>query len=248
MAAYLIGMGMAFWLGLQTAICACPMATNIAALAFIGRRVDSPRKVLLGGLLYALGRTLLYVALAILLLSSLLADYDVSMFLHKHMSRVMGPILIVIAMVLLEMISLGFSGPGVSEKIQRRVEALGVWGALPLGVLFAASFCPLPAWLFFGGLIPLAVQCNSPIVLPLLYGIGTALPVVGFAVLIAFGAQSVGKAYNVLTQFEWWARRIAAGIFLAVGVHYSLKYSMGITPFWDPWVQYITSSMTRSAA
>lgn len=248
MAAFLIGMGTAFWLGLQTAVFPCPMATNIAAISFIGRRVDSPRKVLLAGLLYTLGRTLVYVVLAILLLSNLLAHTEVSVFLRRHVAGILGPILIVVAMLMLEMIPLSFTGPGVSEKMQRRVEALGIWGALPLGVLFAATFCPLPAVWFFLILIPLAVECNSAVALPLLYGIGTALPVAGFAVLIAFSAQSVGKAYNAIIQFEWWARRIAAGIFLAVGVHYSLKYSMGITPFWDPWIDYITSSMTRSAA
>ena len=50
---------------------------------------------------------------------------------------------------------------------------------------FALAFCPVSAALYFGSLIPLAVQSKSAVVLPTVYGIGTALPVFVFAVIIA---------------------------------------------------------------
>ncbi len=227
--AFLAAMGLALWFGIQTAVCPCPMATNIAAISFIGRRVGSPRQVLLGGLLYSLGRTLTYVALAVLLLSTILANSDVSVFLQKYMTQILGPIVIVVAMFLLQTIRLGsFSGPGVSQEMQKRLESLGIWGALAMGVLFAASFCPGPAIWFFGSLMPLAVKCNSTITLPLLYGVGTALPVVFLAVLIALSAQRVGKAFNMISRFEWWARRITGVVFLVVGIVFSLEYCFGV--------------------
>ncbi len=218
----------ALWLGIQTAVSPCPMAANIAAVSFVGRRVGRPGQALFAGLLYALGRTLVYVTLAVLLAGSLLAISPVSTSLQKYMPQLLGPILILIGMFMLEMIRLGFSGPGVSENMQKRVERMGIWGALPLGVLLAAAFCPLPAALFFGGLIPLAVECNSRIALPLLYGVGTALPVVGFAVVVAYSAQSVGKAFNLVTRFEWWFRRIAGVVFLVVGIFFSLEFCFRI--------------------
>jgi len=231
------GAGLALWFGILTSIMPCPLATNIAAISYIGRRVDSPRRVFLAGILYAVGRTLTYLVLAILLVTVLRSvQNEVSGWLQKYMAMALGPILILVAMLLLDLLRLGFSGPGVSESMQRRVDTWGIWGALLLGVVFALSFCPLSAGLFFVSLIPM-VKLGSSVVLPSLYGIGTALPVIGFALLIAFSVQSVGKAFNRLSQFEWWARRITAGIFLAVGVHFSLKYSFGIVPFWDSWVQ-----------
>ena len=246
MVAFLAGMGAALWLGIQMGISPCPMATNIAAISFIGRRVGNTSYVLLAGLLYAVGRTLAYVVLALLLLSSLLAKTDLSVFLDKYVTQLLGPILIIVAMFLLDMIRLNFSGPGVSEKMQKRVEAMGIWGALLMGVLFALSFCPISAVLFFGGLIPLALECRSSILLPSLFGIGTALPVILFAVLIAFSAQAVGKAYDKLTQIEWWTRRIAGVVFLVIGIHFSLKYMFQITPFWDPWIQAIMEIFQRN--
>lgn len=228
MTAYLLGMTAAFVLGLQTAISPCPLATNIAAISYLGRRVSKPRQVLLAGMLYAVGRTVAYVLLAAILVGTALSNEQASLFLQKYMYKALGPILILLAMFLLEMLRFGFSGSGVSEKMQRRVDALGVWGALLLGILFAVSFCPLSAMLFFGGLIPLSLQRESTLVLPTFYGLGTALPVVAFAVLIAFSAKTVGKAFDRLTQFEWWARRITGAVFLVVGIFFSLKYCFEI--------------------
>ena len=53
---------------------------------------------------------------------------------------------------------------------------------------------------------------------------GTALPVLVFAVLLATSAQSVGKAYNVLAKIECWARLATGVAFVAIGIYFSLKY------------------------
>ena len=223
MAEFMFGAAWAFWLGILTSISPCPLATNIAAISYIGRRVDSPRLVFLTGLLYTLGRTLAYLALAIILVATALSNLQVKLFLEKHMHVLLGPILILVGMLLLGLIRFSMSGSGVSEKMQNRVDALGIWGALLLGFVFALSFCPLSAGLFFVTLIP-ALKANSRVTLPVMYGIGTAVPVIVFAALIALSAQSVGKAYNVLAKIEKWARMITGGIFLAVGIYFCLVY------------------------
>ena len=214
----------ALWLGILTSISPCPLATNIAAISYIGRRVDSFREVFLSGLLYTLGRMLAYLALAIVLVASVLSVPQISMFLQKYMHILLGPILILVGMFLLGLIQFSMGNSGISEKTQKRVDSLGIWGALFLGFVFALSFCPTSAALFFGSLIPLSLKANSSVALPVIYGAGTALPVLVFAVLIALSAQSVGKAFNVLSKIEWWARRITGGIFLLIGIYFSLKY------------------------
>ncbi len=222
------GIASAFWLGILTSISPCPLATNIAAISFVGRRVGSPTKVLLTGLLYTAGRTLTYLVLGVLLVSSLLSPPYLSHVLQKYMNKVLGPILILVGMVLVELIEINFSGSGVSEKTQKRVEALGMWGALPLGVVFALSFCPLSAALFFGSLLPVALRCESGVLLPSTYGVATGLPVLVFAVLIALGANRVGDAYNKIAAFEKWARRITGAIFIMVGIYYCLTHIFGL--------------------
>ena len=129
-----------------------------------------------------------------------------------------------LGMFFLELIPVSWSGPGVSEKMRKRVDALGVWAALPLGMLFALAFCPVSAAYFFITLFRLLTSYDSRVILPSVYGLGTALPVVVVAVLVALGARAVGKAFNVLTQTVWWMQRAAGVVCLAIGIHYSLKH------------------------
>ena len=92
-----------------------------------------------------------------------------------------------------------------------------------LGVAFALAFCPLSAALFFGSLIPMATAHGSPFVLPALYGIGTAVPVLGFAILIAVGAASLGATFERLQRIERWARPVTAIVFLGTGIFETLR-------------------------
>jgi cytochrome c biogenesis protein CcdA len=219
----------AFWLGILTSISPCPLAMNITAISYIGRRVDSPGRVLTAGIIYTAGRTLTYVVLGSLLVASLLSAPRLSHYLQKYMNLAMGPLLIIIGMVLLELISLTRRGGGVSEKMQERVDRFGIRGALLLGIIFALSFCPVSAALFFGSLIALAVKHESGLLLPAVYGIGTGLPVLIFAFIIAFGANRIGAAYNRLASFEFWARRVTGIVFIAAGIYYSITYIFGFS-------------------
>jgi cytochrome c-type biogenesis protein len=224
MTEYVVGIGSALWLGILTSISPCPLATNIAAISYIGRKVGNSRQVFLTGLLYTLGRTVAYLALAVVLVASVLSVPQIAMFLQKYMHLVLGPILIIVGMFLLGLIELNMGGKGMGEGLQKRVDAMGIWGALLLGIVFALTFCPTSAALFFGSLVPLSLKVNSSVVLPVVYGVGTALPVMVFAVILATSAQSVGKAYNVLAKIEWWARMLTGVIFILVGLYFSLKH------------------------
>ena len=219
-----LGVGSAAWLGILTSISPCPLATNIVAISFIGRRVDNPGAAVATGLSYTVGRTVAYVVLASLLVWSLLSAPIVSHFLQKHMNRVLGPLLILVGMLLLGLIQFNTRGSGFGERIGKRVGTWGIWGGLALGVVFALSFCPGSAALFFGSLVPLAVKYESAIVLPTAYGAGTALPVLAFAILIVFGAHTVGRAYDWIRQFEAWARRVTGVLFIGIGIYFCLTF------------------------
>jgi cytochrome c-type biogenesis protein len=227
--AIILGCLSALWLGVLTALSPCPMATNIAAISFVGRRVGNAWRVLLAGLLYTLGRTLAYVVLGSLVVASVLSKHAASEFVQGFMNQVLGPILIVAGMFLVELITISFTGRGVSDKMRERVERWGVWGAALLGVVFALSFCPISAFLFFTSLLTLAARTGSTFLVPALFGVGTALPVVAFSVVIALSAKAVGGAFKRVSQFEWWARRATGVIFILVGIYYSLAYIWGVT-------------------
>jgi cytochrome c biogenesis protein CcdA len=218
----------ALWLGILTAISPCPLATNIAAISFIGRKAGQKNHVIGSGLLYSCGRTLAYVLLGALITAGLLGSAEVSRFLQKYMNEALGPILILLGLVLLGWFGSSASMQFNAEKLQAKAQDGGLLWAVPIGFLFALSFCPVSAGLFFGGLLPLAFQHESSVLLPVVYGVGTSLPVVVFAVLMAFGSVYVGKAFNRLTQIEVWIRRIAGVAFILAGLYYCLSHIYGI--------------------
>jgi len=218
----------AFWLGALTSISPCPLATNLAAISYVGRRLEKPRLVLLGGLLYTLGRALTYGLLGALLVSSLLNAPHLAQFLQRHLNQALGPLLILIGMFLLELLALPTSRGSFLARFQERAGQKGLVGAFLLGVLFALSFCPISAALFFGSLIPLAVANESGFLLPSLYGVGTAVPVLVLSLVVALGARSIGGLFTRLTAFETWARRVTGVVFVVAGIYLTLVYVFGV--------------------
>jgi cytochrome c biogenesis protein CcdA len=229
MTPFMMGMAMALWFGILTSISPCPLATNIAAVSYIGSQISTRRGVFLAGVLYMLGRMLTYTVLGAILVSSAQSVPAVANFLQKYMNILMGPFLVLIGLILLNIIKFNMGdGAGViANKLQGRIKHLGLLGSGLLGIIFALSFCPVSAALFFGSLFSVAVKNESGIILPSIYGIGTALPVLGFAILMGISARLVSKAYNKVSVFEIWARRVTATVFIIAGGYYCVTYLPG---------------------
>jgi len=226
MSEIVIAFGMAAWFGILTSISPCPLASNIAAVSYIGGQHQGPRRVLLAGALYTAGRALTYTLLGALLISSTQHISAVANFLQTWMNILLGPVLILVGLVLFDVIrfgSFGFQGR-FGAVIQSRIGKIGIWGAGVLGILFALSFCPVSAALFFGSLFSIAFQYQSPFAMPALFGMGTALPVVIFAFVIAFASEGINRAFQGVTRFEWWARKVTAVIFVGAGGYYMSRY------------------------
>ena len=219
----------ALWLGILTAISPCPLATNIAAISFIGMKTGQNGQVLKSGMLYALGRTCAYVIIGTVISAGLLGTGGLSRFLQKNMNEFMGPFLIILGMVLLGWIGSGISWSLNASSLQKKLETRGTIWALPLGALFALSFCPVSAGLFFGALIPLALNQQSSFFLPAVFGLGTSLPVVIFAFLLAFGAEYLGKVFDQVSRIEILIRGFAGTIFIVAGIYFCFIYIYGIT-------------------
>jgi cytochrome c biogenesis protein CcdA len=216
----LIALGSALWLGILTSISPCPLATNVAAISFLAKRITHPFFVLLSGIAYTVGRMITYALLGFILINSILSIPAVAQFLQKYMVKALGPILIVTGLILLDVIKINFPGLSLSQKHHNKLIEAGVPGAFLLGAVFALAFCPVSAALFFGSLIPLALQSKFGLTLPFIYGIGTGLPVLVFAIAIAMGISSLSHWFNKLTKLELYMRKITGVIFILVGVYY----------------------------
>jgi len=219
-----IGLASALWLGILTSISPCPLASNVAAISFLSRKIAHPALVFISGLAYTLGRMVSYAILGWIIVSSLLSVPQVAQFLQKYMGKALGPLLILTGLVLLEIIPLRLPGLSLSQKHHNKLAESGAPGAFLLGFIFALAFCPISAALFFGSLIPLAINSKSGIILPFIYGIGTGLPVLVFAVAIALGVTSLSHWFHRITRLEYYTRKITGVVFIIVGLYYTGVY------------------------
>lgn len=220
----LIGFASALWLGILTSISPCPLASNVAAISFLSKKIAHPALVFISGLAYTLGRMVSYAILGWIIVSSLLSVPQVAQFLQKYMGRALGPLLILTGLVLLEIIPLRLPGLSLSQKHHNKLAESGAPGAFLLGFIFALAFCPISAALYFGSLIPLAINSNNGIILPFIYGIGTGLPVLVFAVAIALGVTSLSHWFHKITRIEYYTRKITGAVFILVGLYYAGIY------------------------
>ena len=224
MTAIFLGFASALWLGILTSISPCPLASNVAAISFLSKKITHPFFVFISGLAYTFGRMVSYVILGLIIINSLLSVPQIAQFLQKYMGKALGPLLIITGLILLEIITIRLPGVPLSQKYHNRLVESGAPGAFLLGFIFALAFCPISAALFFGGLIPLAINSKSGIVLPFIYGIGTGLPVLVFTVVIALGATSLSHWFHKITRLEYYTRKITGAVFILVGLYYTGIY------------------------
>ncbi len=219
-----IGFASALWLGILTSISPCPLASNVAAISFLSKKIAHPALVFISGLAYTLGRMVSYAILGWIIINSLLSVPQVAQFLQKYMGKALGPLLIITGLILLEVITIRLPGVALSQKHHNKLAEAGAGGAFLLGFIFALAFCPISAALFFGSLIPLALNHKIGVLLPFIYGIGTGLPVLVFAVAIALGLTSLSRWFHRITRFEYYTRKITGAIFIMVGLYYAGIY------------------------
>ena len=212
----------AFLLGLMTAISPCPLATNIAAIGFISKDIESRRRIFVKGLLYTFGRIVAYTALGIVLLAILKGGnsrFGIQKLIGKYGERLIGPLLLLFGLYMLfgnrlNLPSFGFKGNG--EGLAKR----GGWGAFLLGLLFALALCPSSAIFYFGMLIPLAATSTAGWLLPVVFAIATALPVLVIAWILAFSSNSIGRFYGKMNAIQKWLNWIVGGLFVFIGIYY----------------------------
>jgi len=213
----------AFLLGLMTAISPCPLATNITAIGFISKDIKNRRRVFYNGLIYTLGRAVSYTTIGIFFFLGA-NRFKLSGALQQWGEKLLGPLLILIGLLMLDVIRLNFPGLGkLTEKLEAKSNS-GFWGVLLLGIVFALAFCPYSGVLYFGMLIPMTISSASGLYLPIIFAIATGIPVIIFAWILAFSVGKVGTVYNKVKAFEIWFRRVIAVLFIGVGIYYVVIY------------------------
>lgn len=211
----------AFLLGILSSLSPCPLATNLTAIAYISREVQTARNTLLNGLAYTLGRGLSYTLLVALLYLGF-SSFEISKLFQGWGDKVLGPVLILISLALFGLIKMGSGAESSSlKKMEARLAQKGYLGAFLLGMLFALAFCPYSGVIFFGILVPLVLKSEIGILFAPVFALGTGLPVIILAMLLATSCQKLGQAFRMMQTIEKVLRFGVASTFLLVGIYYT---------------------------
>ncbi len=210
----------AFALGLLTAVSPCPLATNITATAYIAKTITSKKKVLLSGLLYTLGRMFTYTALGAVIYFGA-SKFHVAKLFQGNGEKFIGPVMIIIGLIMLNVIKLDFLSKGnLTDRLSDKFKDKGMLGSFLLGIIFALAFCPYSGALFFAMLIPMTMSASAGLALPVVFSIGTGLPVIFFAFVIAFSMEKLGSYFKAIQKVEKVMRLVAGVTFILTGLYY----------------------------
>jgi len=218
----------AFFIGLMMAITPCPLATNITAIAYVSKKINNKRNALLTGLVYTLGRMFTYVILASLIVWFGVNTQGISLGLQKYGERILGPLLMIIGIVMLDVIKINvFKGNSNLEVLKEKLARKGLLGGFFLGIIFALAFCPFSAVLFFGMLLPLALKTGDAVIIPSIFALATGIPVILFSLVLVYSVSKLGSILNKVQTFERWMRRSVAMVFILVGLYYTFYITLG---------------------
>ena len=214
----------AFILGLLTAVSPCPLATNITAIGFISKDIQSRNRIFWSGILYTLGRVISYTILGFILIPILregASMFAIQKAISKYGDVFIAPALILIGLFMLfgnrlNLPKFGFSAGDKTQALK------GSWGALPLGAWFAWPFCPPGGVFFFARLIPMGAAETGGYLLPVVFALATGLPVIVVAWILAYSIAGLGKFYNRIQVFQKWFNRVVAVLFIVVGIYYAI--------------------------
>jgi len=210
--------GTAALLGMLSALSPCSVTLTLSALSHLVARARHVQQVALAGLSMMLGMLCCLVGLAALIVGASLAVPTIALLVQKLANQVLGPVL-----VLVGMLHVGLLGPVRSTGSQRGFARLAKRGdasaavSFVLGLLLAASFCPSTAGVYFGVLVPWALQHRAPVMLPLAYASGAVTPLLLCTVVIGTGSKIAARLPQLVPVGEV-IQRIAGWLMIALGI------------------------------
>lgn len=194
----------------------CPIAGSICPWAVNGHqplpagyqyyrnglhcKTITSKKVLLSGLLYTLGRMVSYTVLGALIYFGI-SQFQIAKLFQGNGEKYIGPLMIIIGLIMLGIIKLNFLSKGnITEKLSEKFKNKGLLGSFLLGLVFALAFCPYSGALFFAILMPMTLSASEGLALPVVFSLGTGLPVMLFSFVIAFSIHKLGVYFRAVQK------------------------------------------------
>lgn len=209
----------ALLLGLLTILDPCTLMTSITAIGYIDKEINNKRKVLTNGIMFVLGKLSTYVLLSIPFIMG--AQTDRIQHILSHWGEpILAGFMLICGIVLLISGHHHEHDHGVSKWLQHvDSEASWLWSFI-LGIFFAIAFCPHRLVYFLTMIdITLTMPGTWNWLMPVVFGLGTGLPIMLIAWIVSYSAISIGNLTNKMNVFEKWFRHICAILFILISIY-----------------------------
>lgn len=205
-------------LGLIGGLAPCQVTANAGAIAYISQEERPLWRTVRD---YLAGKAAVYLILGFL---AAMLGLKIPTPVMAVLRKLTGPMMILMGLYFLGWLSLrGTTGERVTGWIRAHAPRRGS-PALWLGVAFSLGFCPTMALIFFGALVPLVIEAQTGMILPVLFAIGTALPVLIWAAALSAGKGVAGRWVKGVRRMDRWVRIIVAAAFLILGLNDTILY------------------------
>lgn len=212
----------AFVLGIVGALAPCQFTGNLGAITVYGNQSIQKNIAWIDVLFFTLGKIVVFSGLGLIvwMVGSEVRFSFITYF--PWIRKIVGPLFILIGLFMLGFIKFhkSFSFGSLPEKLQRK----GRLGAFFMGVSFTLGFCPTMFTLFFITLMPMATSVSYGAVLPIVFAIGTSLPLLLAIFLIWYldlGGSLIKKKGRKLGML---IQKIAGGFMLIIGILDTITY------------------------
>ncbi len=214
----------ALLLGMFGATAPCQLTTNLSAIAYVSRRPGEGRPWQ-KAVTYTLGQVVLYTGIGGMVIGLGLQIAASAVPVVVVARKLLGPLMLLIGLTFLGLLTLRMSlGQRCVERLRSRMPAKGPWGPFIMGVSFAFAFSPTLFLLFFGLAIPLGLRSNTGFLVPGLFAVGTALPLLASAGFLSAGNELAGTFASRLSWGHSILKKVAGVIFILAGINDTLTY------------------------
>lgn len=208
-------------LGVLVAISPCTIAANLAALSFVSVGCDSKKSTLTQGSILVLGKSLVYIVLAILL-SQFAGAFEISDSFADVYVQIIGVLFIIVGVLMLDIIHL-HGLEGIAVRMFKGEHKKNIYQTLLVGMLLALAFCPDGAVLYFGMMIPLTIAENHSFMVPLFFAIGAAIPLLIVVALYAYGVERVASMTKIFSA-NVMVRKFVGAMFIIAGICFITEF------------------------
>ncbi|MEH7255095.1 sulfite exporter TauE/SafE family protein [Neobacillus niacini] len=211
----------ALLLGIVGALAPCQLTGNISALTLYGNRSFQEKVVWRDVIFFTLGKIVAFSLLGglVWILGREIQDNLISYF--PWFRKIMGPLLILVGIYMLGLFKL--TGTVNLFKGSKDYKQETPFGSFMLGFSFSLAFCPTMFILFFITLMPVVLSNSYGFILPSIFAIGTALPLILFIFIIWYLGGG-GVLMKKGRRFGAFIQKFAGIVMILLGIFDTLTY------------------------